>query len=271
MPDCGRELPTYRATASRGSRKACLSGGFISRMPRIRGLRGSKPYADPTYLGRCEMLDLIIRGGEVVTPQGVVTVRRGNSRRDDRRDRRARCAACAIRATGDRCHGAYRHAGRHRPACASCIMSGSSRTERPWSRPVRSRSGAPRCTAARRRSSISPIGATAPRHAQAIELRDKDFVGQEPVRLGLSHHAALRAARRICRPARGSDPGRISRRSRYSRPTFFPRAPGRMIDFGDIWEAFQVLAKEGGLGVIHAEDNDIVMHMYAKLIREGPG
>jgi dihydropyrimidinase len=42
-----------------------------------------------------------------------------------------------------------------------------------------------------------------------------------------------------------------------------------MVDFGDIWEAFQVLAKEGGLGVIHAEDNDIVMHMYAKLIREG--
>ena len=42
-----------------------------------------------------------------------------------------------------------------------------------------------------------------------------------------------------------------------------------MIDFGDIWEAFQVLAKAGGLGVIHAEDNDIVMHMYAKLIREG--
>src|SRR5207237_1447577 len=40
------------------------------------------------------------------------------------------------------------------------------------------------------------------------------------------------------------------------------------IDFGDIWEAFQVLAKHGGLGVIHAEDNDIVMHMYAKLIRE---
>ena len=47
-----------------------------------------------------------------------------------------------------------------------------------------------------------------------------------------------------------------------------PSRSGRMIDFGDIWEAFQVLAKEGGLGVIHAEDNDIVMHMYAKLIRE---
>src|SRR5207237_9459244 len=48
-----------------------------------------------------------------------------------------------------------------------------------------------------------------------------------------------------------------------------PSRAGRMIDFGDIWEAFQVLAKQGGLGVIHAEDNDIVMHMYAKLIREG--
>src|SRR5258708_34443854 len=48
-----------------------------------------------------------------------------------------------------------------------------------------------------------------------------------------------------------------------------PSRRGRMIDFGDIWEAFQVLARHGGLGVIHAEDNDIVMHMYAKLIREG--
>jgi dihydropyrimidinase len=32
---------------------------------------------------------------------------------------------------------------------------------------------------------------------------------------------------------------------------------------------FKVLASKGGLGVIHAEDNDIVMHMYAKLFREG--
>src|SRR5438876_2797451 len=48
-----------------------------------------------------------------------------------------------------------------------------------------------------------------------------------------------------------------------------PSRSGRMIDFGDIWEAFQVLAKEGGLGVIPAEDNDIVMHMYAKLFRDG--
>jgi dihydropyrimidinase len=49
----------------------------------------------------------------------------------------------------------------------------------------------------------------------------------------------------------------------------WPHRTGRMVDFGDIWEVFKVLAAKGGLGVIHAEDNDIVMHMYAKLIREG--
>jgi dihydropyrimidinase len=47
-----------------------------------------------------------------------------------------------------------------------------------------------------------------------------------------------------------------------------PSRRGRMVDFGDIWEVFQVLAAQRGLGVIHSEDNDIVMHMYAKLIRE---
>ncbi len=47
-----------------------------------------------------------------------------------------------------------------------------------------------------------------------------------------------------------------------------PSRKGRMVDFGDIHEVFGVLAKQGGLGVIHAEDNDIVMHMYAKLMRE---
>ncbi|MGH7077752.1 MAG: hypothetical protein ACREFU_06595, partial [Acetobacteraceae bacterium] len=48
-----------------------------------------------------------------------------------------------------------------------------------------------------------------------------------------------------------------------------PSRRGRMVKFGDIWEVFQVLAEAGGLGVIHAEDNDIVMHMYGRLIREG--
>ena len=48
-----------------------------------------------------------------------------------------------------------------------------------------------------------------------------------------------------------------------------PSRKGRMVHFGDIWEILKVLAREGGLGVIHSEDNDIVMHMYEKLFREG--
>jgi dihydropyrimidinase len=41
-----------------------------------------------------------------------------------------------------------------------------------------------------------------------------------------------------------------------------------MVQFGDIWEVLKVVAKEGGIAAIHAEDNDLVMHMYEKLIRE---
>jgi dihydropyrimidinase len=47
-----------------------------------------------------------------------------------------------------------------------------------------------------------------------------------------------------------------------------PSRRGRMIRFGDIWEILKVTARSGGIAVIHAEDNDIVMHMYEKLIRE---
>jgi dihydropyrimidinase len=48
-----------------------------------------------------------------------------------------------------------------------------------------------------------------------------------------------------------------------------PSRKGRMVRFGDIWEVLKALAKAGGIAAIHAEDNDIVMHMYEKLTREG--
>jgi dihydropyrimidinase len=47
-----------------------------------------------------------------------------------------------------------------------------------------------------------------------------------------------------------------------------PSRAGRMVRFGQIWEIFKVLAREGGLAVIHAEDDDIVRHMYEKMFRE---
>ncbi len=103
---------------------------------------------------------------------------------------------------------------------------------------------------------------------QAIETRDKDFAGKSPC--DWAYHIMLH-----------SEPppefaGQLAEAIQAGYPTLkifttniLPSRSGRMVDFGDIWEAFQVLAKEGGLGVIHAEDNDIVMHMYAKLIRDG--
>ena len=48
-----------------------------------------------------------------------------------------------------------------------------------------------------------------------------------------------------------------------------PSRKGRKITHGHIWEIFKVLKKEGGIGAIHAEDDEIVMHMYDVLQREG--
>src|ERR1700756_4414980 len=103
---------------------------------------------------------------------------------------------------------------------------------------------------------------------QAIEARDKDFVGKSPC--DWAYHIMLH-----------SEPppefaGQLAEAIQAGYPplkilttNILPSRSGRMVDLGDFWEAFQGLAQEGGLGVIHAEDNDIVMHMYAKLIREG--
>ena len=48
-----------------------------------------------------------------------------------------------------------------------------------------------------------------------------------------------------------------------------PSRRGRMVPFGSVMEVLTALAKSGGLAAIHAEDNDLVMHMYEKLTREG--
>lgn len=48
-----------------------------------------------------------------------------------------------------------------------------------------------------------------------------------------------------------------------------PERSNWKVDFGDIWEVLKVLGKHEGIACIHAEDNDLVMHMYEKMIREG--
>jgi dihydropyrimidinase len=102
----------------------------------------------------------------------------------------------------------------------------------------------------------------------AIEKREQDWKG----------HTACDYAQHIM--VEGSLPidlpGQIAEAIQAGFPTvkifttdITPSRKGRMVDFGDIWEIFQVLAANRGMGVIHSEDNDIVMHMYDKLIREG--
>jgi len=103
---------------------------------------------------------------------------------------------------------------------------------------------------------------------QAIEHRHDDWRGQ--CYCDYSYHVMVE----------GSLPpeifGQLAEAQRAGYPTvkifttdITPSRRGRMVDFGDIWEVFQVVAKEGGMCVMHGEDNDIVMHMYDKLIREG--
>jgi dihydropyrimidinase len=48
-----------------------------------------------------------------------------------------------------------------------------------------------------------------------------------------------------------------------------PTVKNRKIGFGDIWEIFKITARHGGLAAIHAEEDDLVMHMYEKLMAEG--
>jgi dihydropyrimidinase len=48
-----------------------------------------------------------------------------------------------------------------------------------------------------------------------------------------------------------------------------PERSNWKLDYGDIWEVLQVLGKHDGIACIHAEDNDLVMHMYEKMFRQG--
>ncbi len=103
---------------------------------------------------------------------------------------------------------------------------------------------------------------------QAIERRHEDWTGQ--CHCDYSFHVMVEG--RL--PPEIFDQLGEALRSGYPTVKIFttditPSRRGRMVDFGDIWEVFKVVAQERGMCVMHGEDNDIVMHMYEKLIREG--
>jgi len=212
------------------------------------------------------MFDLIIRGGDVVTPQGAVTC-----------DVAVVDGTIVVIAAPDTL--ATDSAGRVIDASRHIVMPGGIdphvHMHHVWIKP----DGSPLVTAGPEHVGRAALfggtttlidfaywrdGATA---QQAVAARDKDFVGKSPC--DWAYHLMLHSEP----PQEFS--GQLAEAIQAGYPTLkifttniLPGRTGRMIDFGDIWEAFQVLAKEGGLGVIHAEDNDIVMHMYARLIRE---
>ena len=102
----------------------------------------------------------------------------------------------------------------------------------------------------------------------AIELRDAGLEGRLLLRLWVPPHAdgqnqPAASSARLPRRCRRAMPA-----SRSSRPTSRRSELARMVPYGDIWEALKVVAKAGGIACIHAEDNDIVMLMYEKLMRE---
>jgi dihydropyrimidinase len=212
------------------------------------------------------MLDLIVRGGDVVTPQGV-----------------ARCdvaikgeTIAAVAAAGTLPEGSARVID----ASGKIVIPGGIdphvHMQHPWVLPdgqTLYTKGPDHVGRAALYGGTTTLIDFAYWHADksvqaAIESRDKDFVGKSAC--DWAYHLMVH-----------TDPphehmAQLGEAIQAGHPTvkifttnILPSRQGRMIDFGDIWDIFKVLAKHGGLGVIHAEDNDIVMHMYAKLIREG--
>ncbi|HZT48323.1 MAG TPA: amidohydrolase family protein [Hyphomicrobiaceae bacterium] len=213
------------------------------------------------------MLDLIIRGGDVVTPQGV-----------------SRCdvavageAIAAVTAAGTLPDSA---AARTIDAAGKIVMPGGIDPHVHMRHPFLTPDRQTLLTQGPDRVGLAALWGgtttlidfayvTDDKSVRAgIEARDADFAPKSPC--DWAYHLMLASE-----PAPGKM-GELAEAIQAGYPTIkifttniWPHRTGRMVDFGDIWEVFKVLAREGGLGVIHAEDNDIVMHMYAKLIREG--
>ncbi len=213
------------------------------------------------------MLDIIIRGGDVVTPQGVAKADVAIKG----------CTIAAVAAPGTFADGA---AGRVIDATGKIVMPGGVDPHVHMAHPFTVPDGRTLYTRGPDHVGRSALlGGT-------TTLLDFAYVdSQGSVRAGIESRDRQFAGTAACDYAYHlmlhTDPahtlmGELAEAIQAGHPTIkifmtniWPQRQGRMVDLGDMWEVFKVLAKQGGLGVIHAEDNDIVMHMYAKLIREG--
>lgn len=210
------------------------------------------------------MLDIIIRGGDVVTPQGVV-----------KGDVAVKGETIAAVTAPD----VLTEAGRIIDATGKIVMPGGVDPHVHMAHPFRIPTGEELLTRGPDHVGMAALygGTTtlidfayvdSSGHVRdGIESRDKQFEGAA---CDYAYHLMLHSE-----PAH-TLMGELAEAIQAGYPTIkifmtniWPHRQGRMVDLGDMWEVFKVLAHEGGLGVIHAEDNDLVMHMYQKLIREG--
>src|SRR6516165_1981917 len=203
----------------------------------IRGLCGSGPVRRQGSGG--VMLDLIIRGGEVVTPQGVI---------------KGEVAIAGETIAAIAAPDTLPSAKRIIDATGHVVMPGGIdphvHLHHVWIKP----DGTPLVTAGPEQVGQAALfggtttfidfaywrdGASA---REAIELRDQDFAGKSPC--DWAYHLMLHSEPppQFC--------GQLAEAIQAGYPTLkifttniLPARSGRMIDFGDIWEAFQVLAK----------------------------
>lgn len=213
------------------------------------------------------MFDLIIRGDRVVTPHGTgawdIGVKDG-----------------AIAALG--ASGTLGEAGRTIDATGKIVMPGGvdPHVHCGWHIPALEEGGEPTWSAPPSQVSKAALyggtttmidfaaGEPGQSIRQTIEHRDTEWAGK--CYCDYAYHIMLRGA---VPPAIIGELGEAVQAGYPTVKVFTtditPSRKGRMVHFGDIWEILKQLAQHGGLGVIHSEDNDIVMHMYEKLFREG--
>ena len=212
------------------------------------------------------MLDLVIRGGQVVTPHGVgawdvgvegeriVAVaapgtlpaeagrvdRRHRQARDPRGHRSPRAHPLADPRPGRRVHH-ERAAGAGEPG-----------------RPLR------RHHHARRLRRVGAGHDHRPGHRGEGSGVAPGLHRSRPARDAAGRRARPRSSPRSRRPSRPAFPS-----FKIFTTDVRPIGKGRMIRLGHLWAIMETAAKHGGILAIHAEDDDLVMYMYERLEREG--
>ena len=211
------------------------------------------------------MLDLVIRGGQVVTPQGagqwdigvqgerIAAIGAPGSLpaegRVDRRDRaRSSCPAASSRTRTSRTSSAC-------SPTSSSTRSGPRKTRAAWSSAARRRTSTS-ASSGRTSSTSAPPSSSARRAGRATRT------------------TTTRSTSRCRASCRSATFDQIPEAIQQGFPSFkvftvnvlpeHPKRPPYRLDFGRIGHVMQLVRDNGGLMVVHAEDEDLVQFNYEK-------